>query len=141
MGDLASLLWACGKNKNHTPQPGRKGNTDQGHTVSLRTRTLNLLLLNLKIAVTKYLTVPTPTFVAEVQLGAQGGHITSGGGVCLSLCSLPLDPLPSTWPVDGPQWKRMCLILLGLEVPGWGGTPGGAPPSLRRRGNGRGIYL
>lgn len=99
MSDLASLLWACGKNKNHTPQPERKGKTDQGHTVSLRTRTLNLLLLNLKIAVTKYLTVPTPTFVAEVQLGAQVGLLTSGGEGCLSLCSLPLDPLPSTWNV------------------------------------------
>jgi hypothetical protein len=24
----------------------------------------------------------------------------------------------------GPQWERMCLFLLGLDVLGWGGTQG-----------------
>lgn len=34
----------------------------------------------------------------------------------------------------GPQWERICLVLLGPDVPGRGGTQGGSPPFLRRKG-------
>ena len=38
-----------------------------------------------------------------------------------------------------PQWNRMHLVMMELDVPVWDGTQGGASPSLRRRevGNGR----
>lgn len=32
-----------------------------------------------------------------------------------------------------PQWKRVCLVLLGLDSPEWSGTPGDSS-FLRRRG-------
>ena len=30
------------------------------------------------------------------------------------------------------QWERMCLHLLGLDAPEWGGTPGELPFSEKR---------
>ena len=33
----------------------------------------------------------------------------------------------------GSQWERICLVLLGLDVPGCDGTPGDFP-SVRGRG-------
>jgi len=36
----------------------------------------------------------------------------------------------------GPQWERMCLVLLGLEAPVWADTQMGGFPSQRRRGEG-----
>ena len=31
-------------------------------------------------------------------------------------------PFPVPGCLVGPQWKRMSLILVGLDVPAWGGT-------------------
>lgn len=37
----------------------------------------------------------------------------------------------------GPQWERISLILLGLDISGQAGTNEGSP-SLRRKGGGNG---
>ena len=33
----------------------------------------------------------------------------------------------------GPQWERMCLVMLGLYVPEWDGTQGGCSPSSKEK--------
>jgi hypothetical protein len=67
-----------------------------------------------------------------VQLGLQVGLLTGrtgrvGWGLSQSL--FPAFGSPSLY-LDylvGPQWERMCLVLLGPDVPGRGGTQGGVP--------------
>ena len=48
-------------------------------------------------------------------------------------------PFPKVDCLVGPQWERMCLVLVGIDVPVWGGTQGeGFPLSEeKRRGYGR----
>jgi hypothetical protein len=36
----------------------------------------------------------------------------------------------------GPQWESMCRVLLGLDVPEWGGTQGSTPLS-KKKGRGQ----
>ena len=67
--------------------------------------------------------VPYPTkFGADVQLGLHVGPLTTRMGAvsdsvaCHWIFFLYMDCL------DGPQLERICLFLLGLDVPGWGGT-------------------
>ena len=53
----------------------------------------------------------------------------------LSQKVLPVCGLPClVWP----QWERKHLALQRLEVPGFGGYPGGGPPTQRKRGGGMG---
>jgi len=41
-----------------------------------------------------------------------------------------------------PQWERMCLDLLGLDAPGWGGTQGGFCFSeVKERGQWEGGFV
>ena len=60
----------------------------------------------------------------------------------LGLCYLSLDPLSLYLDyLVGAQWKRICLVLLRLDVPGWGGTQGGLPFSEEREKGDRGRAL
>lgn len=56
------------------------------------------------------------------------GFCNTFRGGCLWLRCLQLDPFPLTDCLVRPQWERMCLILLGLDVlGGWGGSQEGLP--------------
>jgi hypothetical protein len=68
-----------------------------------------------------------------VQLGIHVGPLASRGGGGFCLCSLPLIPSPYLDCLVGPQWERVCLVLLGLDVPGWGGTQR-KPPFSEEKG-------
>jgi hypothetical protein len=59
-------------------------------------------------------------------------------GVVL-VSSLPLDPLPLylDW-LEGLQWEKMCLVLLGKELQGGMVLKKGVSPSLSRRGGSNG---
>jgi len=50
-----------------------------------------------------------------------------------SVLTAPRYPLPYLDCLVGPHWERICLVLMGLDVPGWGSTQSGLLPSLRRR--------
>lgn len=44
---------------------------------------------------------------------------------CLGLCSLSLDLLHLYLDcLTGTWWEKMCLEMVGLDDPGWGGTQG-----------------
>lgn len=55
-----------------------------------------------------------------------------------------MEPSKSLFPASGalshflhclvePHWERMCLDLLGIDAPGWSGTPGMLPFSEEKR--------
>lgn len=58
----------------------------------------------------------------------------------LSLILLPAHgiPIPELDCLVGPQWERMCLVLVGIDVPGWGGTRGGGFSLSEEKGRGYG---
>jgi hypothetical protein len=61
--------------------------------------------------------------VANVQLGLHVGPLTSRvGAVVVSV--------PCHWRPFGSQWEKMYLVLVGPNVPGWGGTQGEGIPLL-----------
>jgi hypothetical protein len=64
------------------------------------------------------------TSVANAQLV---GPLTSRAGVVSDSVPCCWIPFPYLNCLVGLQWERMCLVLLGLDVPGWGGTQGGLP--------------
>jgi hypothetical protein len=81
------------------------------------------------------------TFVANVQFGLHVCPLTRGAGtVSISVLSHWI-PFPHMDCLVGPQWKKMCLVLLGLDVPGWGGIQEGAPPSLMTKGGDNGGFV
>ena len=63
------------------------------------------------------------TFVSNVQLGLHVDPLKSGART-VHVCSLLLDIFLYLDYLIGLQWESMCLVLLGLDVPGWGGTQG-----------------
>jgi hypothetical protein len=68
-----------------------------------------------------------------VQLGLHVCPLTIEAGADSVACHwIPFSYLDC---LGEPQWERMCLVLLRLAVPWWGGTRGGGGASpLKRRG-------
>ena len=68
-----------------------------------------------------------------MQLGLHVGPLTTGAGAVSDSVECHWILFPKLDGLVGPQCERMCLLLMGLDVPEWGGTQGGASPSLKRR--------
>lgn len=72
-----------------------------------------------------------------MQFGLHVGPLTNEAKAILVYVACHWIPFPDLDCMFGPQWERICLVLLGLDIPGWDGTQGGAPPLRRRGGSNR----
>jgi len=128
----------CRKVRNRTEQVwGIKCNTRR-HPESTNLGPRGLTDLDHQPGSRQELELEPYTFVANVKLGLQVGPLTSREGLSL----FPATGFPSPyldWLV-GPQWEMMCLVLLGRDDQGLGGTQGVLSFSEGEGGSGEGNF-